>query len=241
MAERRYLNFPIAVIEDISAAKVTYETFLGPHNIFDGIMAYAVSEYANGNGCSIRAAAGYLGLKIVNAEDVQSEANEFIERYNCNVFTSLETSIAYDFQNHKKKEFDFVVLAAHLACHSIVGKHPYSRVTKDLILSRMSGAAGLIEKTEYPYNVGKLDGPNGRRRWNKVLKTTCDIYGLKIYVPRGGRGYYMSYLLDSETLATNVERMIAGKKARKAAKKTNAELREIALQNLAAEAANCTP
>lgn len=229
MSKKQYLNFPVSAIPDIirGSKQTLYE-----------LISYAVVSYAEAKDVTLDAAGNHLGVNVVDSAGTKRKHDAFIQQYGgCRVMTSIDTHTAFDFRDNSKSPFDNLLLGAHLACRSIVGAHPYTRTTKAMILSRMSGSGRALTapQSKYTQEVKKLDGPNARRQWEKVFTTMQAIYGLKVYVPKGGRGYYMSYTLDPVDLATSVERAIACKRARKNGRLSNDQLREIALKKIADE------
>ena len=218
--ETTYLNFPVAEIPFIVADRKT---------AMDQIMSYALVAMAKKRGITQKEAGKVLGIKIGNAESNKWEARECSR--DSKSFTSIQTSMAFEFRDKSKTDFDVTCLCANLAVRSIVGKHSYFLVRKNLIFTRMSGKDKLVPPSSYKPYVKKLDGEGGRRRWDKVRTELETVYGLSVYAPRGTRGMYMSYVLSPEELAFSVESMIARKKKRQA-RNNSAELQKKARQQL---------
>ena len=218
--ETRYLNFPVAQIPYILTDR--YEAL-------NAVIAYAVVSYARTKGITLDAAGEFLVINVGDHGLLKENACR------CHTGTKSLTSInmhtAFEFRDCRKSDFDTLCLVANLACRSIIGKHSYCLVRKDLIFSRMSGEDKCIHPRFYKPKVKKLAGGGGRRRWNKVRAVLETVYGLKFYAPHGTRGMYISYDLTPEDLAFKVESMKANRK-KKQARNDSAELKRVAQQRL---------
>ena len=214
----RYLNFPVAQIPFIFADR---------ENAMEEIISYALVSLTH-RGFSIEEAGNFLGIfPSANFEETVRQARRCAN--NSKSQTSIRKDLAFDFRDHQKSTFDTLCLCANLAIRRIVGKRHYLLCRKDLIFSRMSGVDSVINKRFYKPYVKPLDGPNGRRRWDKVRDILRFKYGVAFYAPPGCRGFYVSYILSEENLAINVEKMIMRKRNRK---KSQSELHMAALQAL---------
>lgn len=55
----------------------------------------------------------------------------------------ISKSLLFDFRDNPKSEFDLIQFLAYIAIKSILGKNPYAKVNKELVISRMFGYSSI--------------------------------------------------------------------------------------------------
>jgi len=147
----------------------------------------------------------------------------------------ISKNLAFEFRDNEKTEFDLAQLAGYIGIRSILGKKPYCKTNKNMILARMFGYSTFMQlqtadTDSYTYDLVKK---YSSRYWmGKVLqalelnwKILIEGKGLRgLYVGQGNKIELGSFILAVET--RKQRRKINELKQRKE------EARESALQQL---------
>lgn len=113
--------------------------------------------------------------------------------------TSITRAMIFDFYNNDKSEFEIVVFLAFAAIRSILQKQPYSKITNDYLIGRMSGNSGKGQ----PVNPLLVKYTN-RYQLDKIKIELQNNWGLKLYANHT-RGFYVSFVLTLDELIMQAE------------------------------------
>jgi hypothetical protein len=108
--------------------------------------------------------------------------------------TSISIDMIFDFFRNHKTEFETACFLAFAAIKSILQRQPYSKITNEYLVGRMSGN----NKAGEPLNdfVFKF---NNRYQLDKIKTELQRNWGLKMYCGKM-RGFYVSFSLSHEQL-----------------------------------------
>lgn len=121
-------------------------------------------------------------------------------------FSGISKDILFDFYKHpeSKTKYSVLLLSAHIALHSIIGKRKgFARTNFDLLAARMAGLKTPKDLCDYPEPIRELFSKEYRR--SKLIESLCLYWGLQYYSARGIRGFYVSYSMSFEDLCRTAE------------------------------------
>lgn len=151
-------------------------------------------------------------------------------------YPSINKKLLFEFRDHEKTEFDLMQFACYIAIRSILGKKPYCRTNKEMILCRAFGYASIkhLPATMHPDIKELFKKYKTRYHADRVLEAMqLNNWGIHVYSHNKMRGLYIG-LSKKITLENLI--MLAETKKRKyqieQLKQKKAEARQRALQQL---------
>lgn len=189
----RYINFPISILatEDIRG------------------MAYMALQYSVGRrikGCSqvqwqeaVREALTYFQLPL-SGEQWWFDTSPQIYLCKCydRVMTGAKTNQLMVFAKGQETRHDEAMkFRAYLAIKSIIGRGAYKRTSIAHVVARMFG---MTDKELSECTDKNKTRWTRRRQFAKLTKGLTNDYHLAYYVPKGCRGFFVSFVLSYEAL-----------------------------------------
>ena len=116
--------------------------------------------------------------------------------------TSIKKNVYDDYKNNEKDGFEYIVLAAHCALKSIIGRKHYFKTNNKHLLARMAGYS------RHNYSIGlpeALDRYNNRYWLTKIKDCLRDSWYVRFY-SLNMRGFYFSLDMSLDNLAIYAER-----------------------------------
>lgn len=192
-----FFNFPIWLLRNAPDM----------HKVGGDIVDYAVYAHCTKlSGSKIertKAAAEYFDITLGNVlKTAENGLNLYLNTSSKEAFTGISANLLFDFYEGDHSNFEVATLLAALAMKSIKGKRSYTRVTKELLFSRMAGYTSL--KNDYPGLPEWLEPFTTRRRFDRLKSEVQRVYGWKIYA-RYTRGFFITD--DSLTLEELIEKV----------------------------------
>jgi len=197
MKVKIYFNFPIILLKDFLS---------DTPKVMNEIMYYALFNHTNtlrlgSEEDKIESAYRFFGLipgdkklilgkKLVNSIGFKTPK------------VGINKDICFDFYENHKTEFEKVCLLAFLAIKSVLGDKAYIKLTNRFWLSRMAGNAKTCGSDELPKWLKKYDNEYQTKKIKIELRNN---WGLKTY-SRYTRGFYVSFILDIDTLIFEAEK-----------------------------------
>lgn len=203
--KEKYFNFPIQLLEGfmIDTRKVL-------NNISDYAIYESTLELEYGTELEkIREIAHFYCVILGNEENTLINGKNL---YNSipkrSPKVGLNLAIFWDFYKNNKSDFEKACLLCYLALKSIIGTKPYCKITKLYLLSRMDGKVCTVKNAELSKEVRKYAT---RYQTEKILNELVSNWYL-VYYSQHTRGLYVSFKLDLDSLALEVEKKKKSKK-----------------------------
>lgn len=204
MDEKRYLNFPIRMLEELllcntdqkkSRLNDIVDIALFQHSKkLEGQNEYEETELER-----MSRTINYYFLFVDSPHGVLRNGKELFESYeSAKVYVGVSTSIIIDFLNNDKDPFEWECLVAYLALKSIVGRKKYVKTNNTLMLARMSGCENILEYKE-------TNGLRFSRYHLDKIKTELQLNWFTVYYSRFTKGFYVGFDITLEELVFEAE------------------------------------
>lgn len=198
----RYINFPIILLKSEDFKCVAY--FALYYAIGERVSNKQEWPYSQSNG--IIEAFRYYRLPdpqdTVKAQDVATKTYNAY-RYLSKVMTGAKPHQLYVYANGQEtREHETLIFRAFLAIKSIIGRGKFKRTDRTLVVARMFG----MTREEFLTCLNeKIKNLTKRRQFAKIVKGLITDYHLAYYVPKGCRGFYISFVLSPQEIAKEIE------------------------------------
>ncbi len=191
----KYLTFPVAILKD---------SLIDVSDCVSNAMNYCLYDYCQRETGSkdnlIDMAGQFYGINWGNKSGAFNSGKKIYESLSArSPKTSINTTMIFDFYKNHKTEFEIVVFLAFAAIRSILQKQPYTKITNEYLIGRMSGNSGKGE----PVNP-LLVKYTSRYRLDKIKNELQLSWGLTLY-GNHTRGFYVSFLLNHDELIMQAE------------------------------------
>ncbi len=192
-----YFRFPIEMMRGVlNASSETKQQFLDnllDFHLYNHFISADLIENTNEVATFSKYALNGWHVKLGNAEWVYSNGKELANKYKkAKSFTSLNTSIFWQFYKETKSPNEWLALFMFLALKSIVGAKSYSSSNNALLLSRMDGYSTIQPREKLSFKITNY----------RIQETKNDLrldWRLSYYAQHT-RGFYFSFKLPIEKL-----------------------------------------
>ncbi|HMT75796.1 MAG TPA: hypothetical protein PKA77_17110 [Chitinophagaceae bacterium] len=191
----KYLTFPVAILKD---------SLIDVSNCVNNAMNYCLYDYYQRETGSkddlIDRAGKFYGITWGNKKTAFDSGKIIYESLPArSPKTSINKDMIFDFYKNEKTEFEIVVFLAFAAIRSILQKQPYTKITNEYLIGRMSGNSAKGE----PVNP-LLTKYTSRYQLDKIKSELQLNWGLNLY-GNHTRGFYVSFVLTYDELIMQAE------------------------------------